>query len=88
MKILSYIGKTVLLQPQVQATESLQGSVDVLAAERDSLQRHCQELEGHAARAATEHLEALERLVRSLSPIISENNGNADVCCLTLGRIA
>ena len=88
MKTLSYSCKTVLLQLQVQTTESLQGSVDVLAAERDSLQQQCQELQAHAARAATEHLEALERLVRSLFLYSLRTNGNANVCCLALGIFA
>lgn len=52
---------------QVQATESLQESVDTLAAERDSLQRRCQDLQADAARAASEHLETLERLVCTLA---------------------
>jgi hypothetical protein len=52
------------MDSQVQATESLQGSVDALAAERDALQQRCHTLDAAHAQAATEHLQALERLVR------------------------
>ena len=59
--------KAMVWDVQVQATESLQESVDTLAAERDSLQRRCQDLQADAARAASEHLETLERLVCTLA---------------------
>lgn len=46
--------------------------MDTLAAERETLQQRCRDLEADTARTTTEHLAALERLVRpptSLSKI-------------------